>query len=148
MYAEMEETLELRHQSMLPLRVRYSEIDRMGTVYNSRVLEWFECGRSHHLRNLGFPYTEIEARGIYLPIVEAHVEFLGRASYDDSLELMSSMKREGKARLRFENQVVHAEDRREVARGYTIHGFTDSQGRPTRPPHWLTKFLDEVCVSE
>jgi acyl-CoA thioester hydrolase len=135
-------------QTHSALRVRYSEVDKMGPVYNSRVLEWFEFARSEHLRNLGFPYTEFEERGVFLPIVEAHVEFLGRAGYDDSLELVISMAREGRARLRFENQIVRAGDRTDVARGYTIHGFTDPSGRPNRPPDWLTEFLDEVCGSE
>ena len=35
------------------VRVNYSETDQMGTFYNSRPLEWFECGRSEHSRQLG-----------------------------------------------------------------------------------------------
>ena len=40
-------------QSVVNVRVRYSETDQMGTFYNSRPLEWFECGRSEHSRQLG-----------------------------------------------------------------------------------------------
>ena len=57
----------------LQLRVRYSETDQMGTFYNSRALEWFECGRTELFRSRGLPYTEIERRGVCLPLVEAHV---------------------------------------------------------------------------
>lgn len=135
-------------QTHLTLRVRYSEVDKMGTVYNSRILEWFECGRTRHLRDLGFPYTEIEDQGVCLPIVEPHIEFLGRADYDDSLDLVTSMKRVGKARVRFDNEIVQTEDGTGVARGYTVHGSTDPAGRPIRPPSWLIEFLDEVCKSE
>ncbi len=42
------------------LRVRYSETDQMGTFYNSRALEWFECGRTAMLREIGTPYAEME----------------------------------------------------------------------------------------
>ena len=47
----------------------------------TRALEWFECGRTELLRSLALPYTEMERRGLLLPLVEAHVEFLspGRA---------------------------------------------------------------------
>ncbi len=44
----------------IQLRVRYSETDQMGTFYNSRALEWFECGRTEVLRSLGIPYSTME----------------------------------------------------------------------------------------
>ena len=69
------------------LRVRYSEIDAMGTYYNSKALEWFECGRTELCRSTGKPYTEWEADGVGVPLVEAHVEYLGPAKYDDELKI-------------------------------------------------------------
>ena len=33
-------------ECVIQFRVRYSETDQMGTFYNSRALEWFECGRT------------------------------------------------------------------------------------------------------
>ena len=65
----------------IPIRVRYSETDQMGTFYNSRALEWFEGGRTELLRAMGVAYANMEARGVLLPLTEAHVEFLGRARW-------------------------------------------------------------------
>ncbi|HOL96281.1 MAG TPA: thioesterase family protein [bacterium] len=120
------------------LRVRYSETDQMGTFYNSRALEWFECGRTELFRSRGLPYTEIERRGVCLPLVEAHVEYLGRARYDDLLEITASASMSGKARVRCDVSIRHAETGAAVARGYTIHAFTNPEGKPIRPPAWLT----------
>src|SRR5512143_1724432 len=87
----------------LELRVRYSETDQMGTFYNSRALEWFECGRSELMRRrLGMSYAALEERGVFLPLVEAHVEFKGRARYDDLLKITSTVQVSGRARLRFD----------------------------------------------
>jgi len=124
------------------LRVRYSETDRMGTFYNSRALEWFECGRTAFLREWGMPYAEMEARGVMLPLVEAHAEFLGRAAYDDELRVRTTAAMAGKARLRFEMEIDHAADGRPVTRGYTVHAFTDAAGRPIRPPEWFLEALE------
>jgi acyl-CoA thioester hydrolase len=110
---------------LLQLRVRYSETDQMGTFYNSRALEWFECARTELMRRrLGMSYTALEARGVFLPLVEAHLEFLGPARYDAS----------GKP----------------VVRGYTVHAFTDRQGKPIRPPVWFIDMLTKAfsCPSE
>ena len=120
------------------LRVRYSETDQMGTFYNSRALEWFEVGRTELLRALGLPYAEMEQRGAMLPLVEAHVEFLGRARYDDLLRITARVAIQGKARVRFEVAINQA-DGRGVAQGYTVHAVTDASGRAIRPPTWLVQ---------
>jgi len=120
-------------------RVRYSETDQMGTFYNSRALEWFECGRTELLRACGLTYAEMERRGAFLPVVESHVEYRGRARYDDLLRMTSKGSLVGKARLRVDVEIVQAEGGGPVARGYTIHAVTDPTGKPIRPPPWVTE---------
>jgi acyl-CoA thioester hydrolase len=109
----------------------------MGTFYNSRALEWFECGRTEFLRARGLPYAEMERRGAFLPVVESHVEYLGRARYDDLLKMTSKGSLSGKARVRVDVEIVQAEGGAPVARGYTIHAVTDPSGKPVRPPPWV-----------
>lgn len=119
----------------------------MGTFYNSRALEWFECGRTELLRELGIAYADMESRGIMLPLVEAHVEYAGRARYDDLLRITTAAAMSGKARLRFDMEIVHAGgDGRPVARGYTVHAITDPAGKPVRPPPWLADIIEEGHV--
>ncbi|RKX34179.1 MAG: acyl-CoA thioesterase [Verrucomicrobia bacterium] len=123
------------------LRVRYSESDRMGTFYNSRLLEWMEVGRSELIRATGSTYAEWEERGVMAPIVEANLKFKGRAGYDDLLEIETSCSREGRARLRFESRIVLAESGRPVAEGHTIHALVDPTGKPIRIPEWIAEAL-------
>jgi acyl-CoA thioester hydrolase len=134
---------------VLQLRVRYSETDQMGTFYNSRALEWFECGRTELMRRrLGMSYAALEDKGVFLPLVEAHLEFQGGARYDDLLEVASVVEVFGRARLRFEVQVNQSESRKPVVRGYTVHAFTDRQGKPIRPPEWFLEMLRRAANHE
>ena len=128
----------------LCFRVRYSETDQMGTFYNSRPLEWFECGRTELFRQLGLPYSSLEARGVFLPLVEAHVEYLGRARYDDLLQMTSVASFAGRARLRCDVTIAQAGNGKPVARGYTVHAFADRDGRATRPPPWFLEAFAEL----
>jgi acyl-CoA thioester hydrolase len=133
----------------LEFRVRYSETDQLGTFYNSRALEWFECGRTELLRALGLSYAEMELRGVCLPLVEAHVKYQGRARYDDRLRMTSRVARCGRASLRFDVSIIHADGTTAgrtgpVASGYTIHAITDAAGKPIRCPAWLAEFLPEL----
>ncbi|MEF8787770.1 MAG: thioesterase family protein [Planctomycetota bacterium] len=122
-------------------RVRYSETDRMDAVYNSRVLEWFEVGRTEYTRSMGLTYAEVEERGILLPIVEAHVEYEGRAGYDDLLEMTTTASMPSRLKVRFDVSIEHANKDGRVASGYTLHAVTDSSGKPVRPPQWLLDVL-------
>ena len=122
-------------------RVRYSEVDRMGAVYNSRVLEWFEAGRVELLRAAGVSYDWMEQQGAHLPVVEAHLEYLSRAGFDDELELRARASMPGRASVRFDIVVVHVGDGREVVRGCTLHAVTDKGGKVIRTPKWLSDAL-------
>ena len=128
-------------QHTLLYRVRYSETDQMRTYYNSRVLEWFECGRTELMRWLGTTYREIEREGMLMPVRQAHVEYLGPAQYDDQLKMTSTLSMSGRARFRFDVEIVHAESGRPVCRGWTEHVVTDTSGRPIRPPKWLVELI-------
>ena len=64
----------------------------MGIVYHSHYLAWFEAGRSEFFRELGMPYTEVEKKGIFLPVVEAHVQYKNPAHYDQLIIVNTMMK--------------------------------------------------------
>jgi acyl-CoA thioester hydrolase len=115
----------------------------MGGFYNTRALEWFECGRTAMTHKLGIPYAEMERRGLFLPVVETHAEFLGRARYDDELRMVTRLSMQGRARLRFDYETAHVKDGAPVARGHTVHAFTDATGKPIRPPAWFTALLGQ-----
>jgi acyl-CoA thioester hydrolase len=133
----------IRLTDSLDLRVRYSETDQMGTFYNSRALEWFECGRTELMRQrLGMSYAALEAKGVFLPVVEAHIEYQGGARYDDPLRVVSTVEYSGRASLRFEVQIRNIDTGKPVVRGYTVHAFTQQQGRPIRPPSWFVELLE------
>ena len=131
---------------VLQLRVRYSETDQMGTFYNSRALEWFECGRTELMRRrLGLSYAQLEAKGVFLPLVEAHLEFQGGARYDDLLDVISTADLLGHARLRFDVQISQNAGHKPVVRGYTVHAFTDRRTKPIRPPGWFLELLQKAA---
>jgi len=133
-------------QDVLQLRVRYSETDQMGTFYNSRALEWFECGRTELMRKrLGMSYAAAEAKGVFLPLVEAHLEFQGGARYDDLLDVASTAGWSGRARLKFDVQITQNATSQRVVRGYTIHAFADAKGKPIRPAAWFVELMEKAA---
>lgn len=121
----------------------------MGTFYNSRALEWFEVGRTELMRNtMGMTYAALEERGVLLPLVEAHLEFQGRARYDDLLNINSEVAISGRARLRFQVKVAQSATSKPVVQGYTVHTFMDSAGRVMRPPEWFRQMIEDAAARQ
>ena len=128
--------------NQMEFRVRYSETDQMGTYYNSRALEWFEMGRSELLRSMGRTYRSMESEGYMLPVREAHVEYLGRAQYDDLLTLTATMSKVSRTQIRVDVEINQADGSGPVCRGWTVHAVTNGNGRPVRPPAWFSELMD------
>lgn len=70
----------------LLLRSRYSETDKMGVVYHSRYLEYFEVIRTEFIRQAGLSYREMEELGVIMPVVGLEIRFRRPVLYDDSME--------------------------------------------------------------
>ena len=116
------------------VRVRYAETDKMGVVYHSNYLIWFEIGRTDWLRATGWTYREMEADGIQLPVIEVHCKYRTGARYDDDVEIQTRAKRLSPLRVQFDYEATRRADRAVLATGYTVHATVDSDGRPCRMP--------------
>jgi acyl-CoA thioester hydrolase len=129
--------------SRLRLAVRYSETDAMGFVYYANYLVYFEVARTTALAEQGQPYWEMEKRGVLIPVLRAHCEYLAPARYGDSLLIETVRTRLGLARIRFEYRVSREGDGTQLARGFTEHAFMSPEGKPLRPPPELAGLFPE-----
>lgn len=120
--------------STLRLQPRYSDTDAMGVVYYANYLVYFEVARTSALAALGHPYWEMEKRGILIPVLSAHCDYLRPARYGDDLEVTTVRARRGRARIRFDYVVRRAGEDAPLATGYTEHAFVSPAGKPLRPP--------------
>jgi acyl-CoA thioester hydrolase len=131
--------------TLTTVRVRYAETDRMDVVYHSNYLVWFETARIHMLDQIGIPYREIEARGLFLPVLTVSAEYKSPARFDDRLEIHLFMRKKPRARMHFDYEV-----RREgalLATGSSSHGFMDRNGKGQRPPEDLLAKIEAAWLA-
>ena len=69
------------------VHVRYGETDQMQVVYHGNYAQYFEVARAESIRQLGFTYSDMEAMGVIMPIIELHTKFLRPAHYDELLTI-------------------------------------------------------------
>lgn len=128
------------------VRVRYADTDKMGITYYSKYLEWFEVGRTEMLRDIGFPYTELEKEGIGLPVLEAYCRYHRAAKYDQLLRIVSTVKTLPRVTIRIDYKIY--DEQALLVEGYTTHPFIGISGKPIRVPKSLLEVLQPYFHAE
>jgi acyl-CoA thioester hydrolase len=117
---------EAEHISTTELRVRYAETDQMGVAHHSTYLVWCEEARTSHMRSLGVSYREMEERGLFLPVVEAHLRYRAAARYDDRLQVRCWVRDTSSRRVVFGYAVDRPADGKLLATAQTALIAVDS----------------------
>lgn len=131
-------------QSETKIRVRYGETDKMGYVYYGNYSLYFEVARTEMIRNLGFPYSRLEAEGVMMPVLSMNIKYIRPAFYDDELRIRVMIKELPETRVKFEYEVFNASDKL-ITVGETILVFVDEKSmRPTKAPQALYEALERA----
>lgn len=108
----MERELSKREQFAFthPLRVRWSEVDRQGIVFNPHYFAYADIAMTEYMRAIGYPYPEgLPAAGSDLFAIRAEADYLGSAVYDDELTLAARVEYIGRSSMRMLTAVFRGE---------------------------------------
>ena len=111
-------------------RVLYADTDRSDVVYHANYLRYFEYGRASLMREVAFPYAQVEAQGFVYPIIEMGLSFHAPLRYDDPFWVHTRPGVRDRVRIRFDYVITHAERGELVARGFTRHCALNARGLP------------------
>jgi acyl-CoA thioester hydrolase len=130
----------------ISIRIPYADTDQMGMVYYANYLVYFERGRTEWLREHGLCYRDMEARGLYFPVIDCSCKYLAPARYDDIIIVRARLTERGAASLTFSYEVLCGE--RLLVTGSTRHPLVDTTFKPVRFPPDLRKSLDDAYEKE
>ena|SRR5438067_3323 len=124
------------------VRISYSETDRMGVIYYANYLVFFERGRTEFLRSLGKRYRDLEENeGVFLPAMDARVEYLHPGRYDDLIKVRTFISELGGAHITFRYEISLAETGQLIAAGSSKHVVVNRAWKPIRIPAALRTLL-------
>ena len=128
------------------LRVRYAETDRMGVVYHSNFIVWFEVGRVEMLRQLGHRYRDVEREfDCHFAVVDVRCRYKAPAYYDDEIIIRTSLKNVRGSLMHFTYDILDAGDNELLAEGESTHIVVNSKfEKMTLPPHLQDAFEKSV----
>lgn len=102
--------MSFRHHETL--RVRWSEVDAQGIVFNGHYLNYLDTASTGYWRALGLPYpSAFERLGADLVLRSCELDFLAPARFDEVLQCSLRFVEAGRTSLRFEAELQRGAQR-------------------------------------
>ena len=126
-----------------PFRVRYSEIDGQGVVFNAHYLTYFDTTITEYFRALGFDqYADAQASGIDFHVVRALVEYKQPVPYDTRIDVCVRIERIGTSSITFLLEIHPTGEDRLMTTGEIVYVHTDQKThRPVPVPEEVRRIL-------
>ena len=116
------------------VKIYYKDVDQMGVVYYSRYFEYFEESRTELLASIGLDITEVEKRGIILPVISSHCDYSIGARFEQKIIVRASISSIPRSKLHIDYAVFLDGEKGTLVNGYTEHAFVNDKGIAVRAP--------------
>ncbi|MDR1298200.1 MAG: acyl-CoA thioesterase [Deltaproteobacteria bacterium] len=126
-------------------RVLYADTDNMRVVYNGHYFRFFEQGRNEFMRQLGFPYTEVERRGVSTAITETGAHYYASFHYDELIRIESWIAKINRASFRFEYKLYLEHSDAVRVSGFSLLAVVDGNKRIIKIPDWLLEIINPAA---
>jgi len=111
-------------------RTLYADTDRSQVVYHANYLRYFEFDRASLMRDVAYPYREIEESGFVYPIIQIGVTYYAPLYYDDPICIHTRPADLERVRLSFDYVITHEANHQIVCKGFTRHCAVNGSGTP------------------
>ncbi len=88
-------------------RVIYGDTDQMGVVYYGNYGRFYEMGRSEMIREMGFPYAELEENGVVMPVYSVEAKYRKVITYDELITIETTVKEMPTAKMTFHHRIFN-----------------------------------------
>ncbi len=118
-----------------PFRVRYSEIDGQGVVFNAHYLTYFDTAVTEYLRALNFDYeAQVKETGEDFHTVKSLVEYKAPINFDAEIDVFVRAARVGRTSLSLQLE-VHGKGNEDLRASGEIVWVNTNQASHTPAPY-------------
>jgi acyl-CoA thioester hydrolase len=133
-----------------PFRVRYSEIDGQGVLFNAHYLTYYDTAITEFFRALGYDqYADAQKSGVDFHVVKAVVEYKAPIRFDWDLDVGVRVAKIGNSSTTFELAIFRKNENELLATGEIVWVNTDqATHRPVPIPPATRQLLgSDIPVS-
>ncbi len=129
----------------------YYETDRMAVVHHSNYIRYLEEARLQFMIDTGFSYAEMEAAGIYIPVVSVSYHYEHPAAYGDTILVYSTITKVTPSRFFVGYTIENETTGLRCGTAESCHCFTDTTFAPIslkkKAPEYYRWFTDRMELS-
>ena len=115
-------------------RVRWSDCDAQGIVFNGAYLDYLEVAQAEYFRNLGFILYDPDGRRNFdTATVKVTLEYISPARVDDLIEIHWKVERIGNSSLTTRSEIHNRDSGQLLLRAEIIYVDFDSNESVSRP---------------
>jgi acyl-CoA thioester hydrolase len=126
----------------------YYETDRMDIVHHSNYVRWLEEARVDMLEQAGYPFGEMEKRGVVSPVLSVQTEYKFPVRFDEEFEVKCRLTKFNGCKYELDYVITNITTGKIACIAHTAHCFTDSSLRPLRlkntHPDIYASFMEAV----
>jgi acyl-CoA thioester hydrolase len=129
-----------------PFRVRYSEIDGQGVVFNAHYLTYFDTTITEYFRAGYDQFADAKATGIDFHVVKSLIEYKAPVLFDQELEVGARVARIGNSSVVFELAIYLKGRGEALVTGEIVWVYTDQKSH--RPVPISKSIRDLIATRE
>ena len=117
-----------------PFRVRYSEIDGQGVVFNAHYLTYFDTAITEYFRAIGYDqFADAKKTGFDFHVVRSLVEYRAPILFDAEIEVGARVSRLGRSSITFALAIFPRGGDAAMATGEIVWVYTDQRAHRAAP---------------
>lgn len=123
-------------------QAKYYETDQMAVVHHSNYIRWFEEARVHYLEQIGLGYDQIEAAGVYSPVLGVNCQYKSSVRFNETVMIKTILTFFNGIKMKIEYQIVDATTKETRAVGESEHCFVTKDFKPTSLKRYYKDMYD------
>ncbi len=124
-------------------KVQYYETDMMGMVHHSNYIRWMEEARIDYMNQLGFSYAQMEADGIYSPVISVECEYKHPCVFGEEITVFVRAESFNGVVLKVAYEMKNGKDET-VCTARSEHVFMHKGGSFVRPKREMPDFCEAI----
>lgn len=126
----------------------YYETDRMDIIHHSNYIRWLEEARVDLMEQIGYPFAEMEAKGIVSPVLGVSLEYKSPVKFGDEFEINCKLTKFNGCKFELDYEIINKTTGMLSCKAHSFHCFTDASLKPLRLkkayPQLFEKFSQSV----
>ncbi len=119
------------------IQIRYDEVDKMGWVYHGNYAKFYHISRTELMRNIGLSDKDLEANGIFLPVIELNIKYIKPIYYDDQIIIKTVLQNIPSTRMVFSHEVRNKNNETINTAKSTVVFVNMETRRPMKAPDFI-----------